>query len=161
MTLVEEIRMGLEAPAFGPGYEGAPLSFSVTDKGAIWFKGGAEVDQYIAEQFGADLEAAAAGQYDSWLAGGPLSALAGIILMDQLSRWGKGVRLFSAAAAAAEAAPGCEEPAKMLRMALNYMEAHRDIVARWGRFPHRNVILGRPSTAEEVAGLADGSIRTF
>lgn len=30
---------------------------------------------------------------------------------------------------------------------------HRDIVARFGRFPHRNAILGRESTAEELAFL--------
>lgn len=30
---------------------------------------------------------------------------------------------------------------------------HRNIVARFGRFPHRNVILGRPSTEEELAFL--------
>jgi uncharacterized protein (DUF924 family) len=30
---------------------------------------------------------------------------------------------------------------------------HRDIVARFGRFPHRNVILGRPSTDEEIEFL--------
>ena len=27
---------------------------------------------------------------------------------------------------------------------------HRDIIARFGRFPHRNAILGRPSTDEET-----------
>ena len=32
---------------------------------------------------------------------------------------------------------------------LNFAVAHRDIIARFGRFPHRNAILGRPSTAEE------------
>jgi uncharacterized protein (DUF924 family) len=31
---------------------------------------------------------------------------------------------------------------------------HRNIVHRFGRFPHRNAILGRPSTAEEQAWLA-------
>lgn len=31
-----------------------------------------------------------------------------------------------------------------------YAIAHRDIVARFGRFPHRNEVLGRPSTAEEL-----------
>ena len=30
---------------------------------------------------------------------------------------------------------------------------HRDIIARFGRFPHRNAILGRPSSDEEVAFL--------
>ena len=32
---------------------------------------------------------------------------------------------------------------------------HRDIVARFGRFPHRNKILERESTAEEIAFLAE------
>ncbi len=36
---------------------------------------------------------------------------------------------------------------------LDYAVRHRDIVARFGRFPHRNAILGRESTAEETAFL--------
>ena len=35
-----------------------------------------------------------------------------------------------------------------------YAREHRDIVARFGRFPHRNEALGRESTAEELAYLA-------
>ena len=34
--------------------------------------------------------------------------------------------------------------------ALRYAEAHRAIIARFGRFPHRNAALGRSSTAEEI-----------
>ena len=30
---------------------------------------------------------------------------------------------------------------------------HREVIRRFGRFPHRNAILGRPSTAEELAFL--------
>jgi len=37
---------------------------------------------------------------------------------------------------------------------LRYAEAHRAIIARFGRFPHRNAILGRVSTPEEIAFLA-------
>ena len=37
----------------------------------------------------------------------------------------------------------------------NYAARHRDIVARFGHFPHRNAILGRPSSAEEIAFLAE------
>lgn len=37
---------------------------------------------------------------------------------------------------------------------LTWAQHHRDIVARFGRFPHRNAILGRESTAEELAYLA-------
>lgn len=36
---------------------------------------------------------------------------------------------------------------------VKYAEQHRDIVADWGRFPHRNAILGRESTPEELAFL--------
>lgn len=35
-----------------------------------------------------------------------------------------------------------------------YAEAHRDVIRRFGRFPHRNAILGRVSTPEEEAYLA-------
>ena len=34
-----------------------------------------------------------------------------------------------------------------------YMVAHREVIVRFGRFPHRNIILGRTSTAEESAYL--------
>lgn len=36
---------------------------------------------------------------------------------------------------------------------LKYAEMHRDIIRRFGRFPHRNAILGRPSSREELAFL--------
>jgi len=39
---------------------------------------------------------------------------------------------------------------------LKFAILHRDIIARFGRFPHRNVILGRKSTVEELQFLADG-----
>lgn len=37
--------------------------------------------------------------------------------------------------------------------ALRYAVAHRDIIARFGRFPHRNAILGRSSSPEEIEFL--------
>ena len=37
--------------------------------------------------------------------------------------------------------------------ALDYAQRHHAIVARFGRFPHRNAQLGRQSTAEELAFL--------
>ena len=36
---------------------------------------------------------------------------------------------------------------------LDFMRRHRDIIARFGRFPHRNKILGRQTTQEEAAFL--------
>jgi uncharacterized protein (DUF924 family) len=37
--------------------------------------------------------------------------------------------------------------------ALRYAIAHRDVIRRYGRFPHRNAILGRASTSEELEFL--------
>ncbi len=50
------------------------------------------------------------------------------------------------------AALGLDEP-------LDYMRQHRDVIARFGRFPHRNEILGRSSTAEELAFLDEPGSR--
>jgi len=36
---------------------------------------------------------------------------------------------------------------------LDYARKHRDVVARFGRFPHRNELLGRLSTPEEIEFL--------
>ena len=38
---------------------------------------------------------------------------------------------------------------------LNYARRHREVIARFGRFPHRNAILGRQSTEAELAYLAE------
>ncbi|SLN44679.1 hypothetical protein AQS8620_01807 [Aquimixticola soesokkakensis] len=39
---------------------------------------------------------------------------------------------------------------------LRHAQAHREIIRRFGRFPHRNAALGRDSTPAEVAFLAQG-----
>ncbi len=39
---------------------------------------------------------------------------------------------------------------------LKFAVLHRDVIARFGRFPHRNAALGRTSTAEELTFLAAG-----
>jgi|SRR5579863_9392896 len=52
-----------------------------------------------------------------------------------------------------------EAPAELNAMfasCLAYAELHRSIVARFGRFPHRNRALGRANTAAEEAYLAEG-----
>ena len=40
---------------------------------------------------------------------------------------------------------------------VHYAREHHDIIERFGRFPHRNRILGRESTEEELRYLADGA----
>jgi uncharacterized protein (DUF924 family) len=44
-----------------------------------------------------------------------------------------------------------DEPA--LAGLLEWAQKHHDVVARFGRFPHRNAALGRPSTAKEIEFL--------
>jgi uncharacterized protein (DUF924 family) len=38
---------------------------------------------------------------------------------------------------------------------------YREIIDRFGRFPHRNAVLGRESTADELAFLAEAKIAPF
>lgn len=38
-------------------------------------------------------------------------------------------------------------------LALKYAIEHRDVIAQFGRFPHRNAILGRENTLEEIKFL--------
>ena len=58
------------------------------------------------------------------------------------------VRLFTRLA---EQAPG---PLRgVTARLLDYARRHAEIVERFGRFPHRNAILGRPSTEEELGFL--------
>jgi uncharacterized protein (DUF924 family) len=51
----------------------------------------------------------------------------------------------------------CEQEWKpLVRGMLRYACEHRDIIRLFGRFPHRNAVLGRQSTAEERDFLSDG-----
>jgi uncharacterized protein (DUF924 family) len=49
-----------------------------------------------------------------------------------------------------------EELKEMFASSLTYAEFHHSIVARFGRFPHRNRALGRASTPEEETYLREG-----
>ncbi|KAL4457960.1 hypothetical protein ABPG75_012825 [Micractinium tetrahymenae] len=55
-------------------------------------------------------------------------------------------------------AAGWPAMAKMTLENVKYAQAHREVVAKWGRFPHRNAILGRENTPEEAEGIAAGTI---
>ena len=46
-----------------------------------------------------------------------------------------------------------------MQLALDFAIAHRDTIKRFGRFPHRNQVLGRKSTPEEEAYLRSGAER--
>ena len=61
---------------------------------------------------------------------------------ERLDMQDRAVELFTALAAET----GVDAP-------LPWAHKHRDIIRRFGRFPHRNAMLGRESTAEELAFL--------
>lgn len=66
----------------------------------------------------------------------------------------RGVALFEALQAQGA---GQEDAAagRMLASYADYARRHREVIARFGRFPHRNAALGRASTADEVRYLAE------
>lgn len=66
---------------------------------------------------------------------------------EDLAAQQRSVALFEALAA--EAGPHREA----LAGALDHARRHRDVIVRFRRFPHRNAILGRADTADEVAFL--------
>lgn len=70
---------------------------------------------------------------------------------EQHSVQDESVRLFRELAEAS--APGAVR--KFLQSSLEYAEKHREIVARFGRFPYRNDVLGRTSTEAEEHWLQE------
>lgn len=63
---------------------------------------------------------------------------------ESLARQDEAVRLFTRLAG----------DAPELKTMLDYAHKHREVIERFGRFPHRNVALGRRSTAEELDFIA-------
>lgn len=59
--------------------------------------------------------------------------------------------------AMSDARDAASEPFKpALQSALDYAEAHKKVIDQFGRFPHRNKILGRTNSPEERDWLAKG-----
>jgi uncharacterized protein (DUF924 family) len=151
-----------------------------------WFKSSDAFDAECRARFGAALDAARAGELDSW-GDTPEGALALVILLDQLPRNiyrgtaeafasdGKALALASDAITSGfdAALPSAmrnflylpfmhserlEDQERGLELfatndvndGLRFMKLHHAIIARFGRFPHRNASLGRASTPEEL-----------
>jgi uncharacterized protein (DUF924 family) len=57
------------------------------------------------------------------------------------------------------AAEGPAELAPLFSAAVRRSEQLQELIQRFGRFPHRNAVLGRESTAEETAWLATDAAR--
>ena len=52
--------------------------------------------------------------------------------------------------------PGCEGSKKLLEGHFKAEKEHREIIDRFGRYPHRNGALGRKSTEEEIKFMSEG-----
>jgi uncharacterized protein (DUF924 family) len=157
----------------------------------LWFHKDPAFDAQIHQRYSALVDAALRGELAGWAAH-PLSALAQIIVLDQLTRnarrgsagmyAGDALALTAARALCQSGADrglqgvqrqfaylpfehsedladqreclrlfaqlGRDEPT--LTGLLDWAQKHHDIVARFGRFPHRNALLGRVSTDAEV-----------
>jgi len=71
--------------------------------------------------------------------------------------WFANVRNESASRAAARCPRVARRSGETLCGFVPYAEQHLALIERFGRFPHRNRALGRRSTAEEEAFLAEGA----
>lgn len=123
------------------------------------------IDAMIRVRFGATLQAARQCELWGWRST-PQGRLAEILVLDQFSRnIHRGSPLAFAQDAQAltlaqELVAGRHDQAMVLfdqpglENNLKFEVAHRDIIARFGRYPHRNAVLGRTSTAQELAFLA-------
>ncbi len=104
-----------------------------------------EADAQAVEAALAGIEAGLDGQLPTDLRGFLYMPL---MHCEQLAQQERCIALFEASLERA-AAPARERVAANVKFA----KAHRDIVARFGRFPHRNAVLGRDSTPEEAEFL--------
>jgi uncharacterized protein (DUF924 family) len=161
-----------------------------------WFAHDPDFDRAIAERFGADHLAAAAGSLAAW-EDDATGALALLILTDQFPRniYRGSAHAFATDAMAREVTERAiargfdrafdpamrqffylpyqhhEDAGAQARgvalyealvedggnpQGLQYARLHADLIARFGRFPHRNAVMGRLSTPEETAYLAQG-----
>ena len=145
---------------------------------AQWWKIDPAFDNLVAERFGAIHAQAARSELFAWRAT-PQGRLAEIIVLDQFSRnIHRGTRrAFEADTLALALA---QEQRNFLYMPLMHSESkkihavaeplfkvntpdsiynfelrHKAIIDRFGRYPHRNVMMGRTSTPEELAFLTE------
>ena len=177
---------------------GAPDSPEYGTARDLWFRKSDATDATIRARFGADVEAALAGERDS-RASGPHDTLALVLLLDQFARnlFRDTPRAFAGDPQALRLAHALVERGEDRKLApverwfvylpfehseslsmqeealclcrqlaaegygeaLVWAQKHHDVIARFGRFPHRNALLGRSSSTEESDFLAQPGSR--
>ena len=70
---------------------------------------------------------------------------------EQLEDHAEALARFEALAVAARGGPFAD----LVENNLRYQRQHTEIIARFGRYPHRNAVLGRETTPEEAAHLTE------
>jgi uncharacterized protein (DUF924 family) len=113
-----------------------------------WFRSGAEMDDDVRRRFGAAVDAAVRGELDDLVERLFLS-----MPLLHSERPELHARLASIARDIVADAPPIHR--KLCAMYDEQVRKYADVIRRFGRFPHRNAILGRPSTPEEMALLRD------
>ena len=61
----------------------------------------------------------------------------------------------------AQALQRADELQAYLQVVMGFTKGHKEVIDKWGRFPHRNNILGRSNTPEEDKAMAAGSVPHF
>jgi uncharacterized protein (DUF924 family) len=143
---------------------------ALSERMQFWFgEAGAPQDGEIRTRFGTLIERAAGGELASW-AGGPRRRLSLILLLDQFPLDPVERLFFYMPLQHAERLEAQDEALAAYRRllaevpepfhatfagALHAAEQHRAIIERFGRFPHRNLVLERVSTAAEEQWLRE------
>ena len=108
-----------------------------------WFRKDPDFDALLRERFLGLTSQAIAGELGRW-SETPQGGLALVLLLDQFPA--------SSGLAVQEASLPLFRQFVDPRTA-DFAIRHRDVIAQFGRFPHRNAALGRVSSAEELALL--------
>ena len=143
-----------------------------------WYRRNPAIDAEIVKRFGPVYEALSTSVPQDWLAE-PRGMLAAILVLDQfpLNMFRDDPRAFATDQAALTLSKRAigegldlrlppEQRADQARsieiftslgapLNLDFARRHEAIIARFGRFPHRNAVLGRESTEDEIAFLKE------
>ena len=132
-----------------------------------WFAKDQAFDDLVQQRFLRLTRRAIAGELDAWDAE-PTGALALVLLLDQFPRqiWRDSAMAFAddpkaltlSLRAVQEAALPLFDQFTDSRT-VDVARRHRDVIARFQRFPHRNAALGRVSSAAELAFLQEPGSR--
>jgi len=143
---------------------------NMVDAMTLWFGKSPKLDDHLRSEYGHLVQQAREGGLDSWTSD-PIECLALIVLLDQFPRnIFRHKREMYDSDGKAQHQELCvdiwihyvqnslcqEDPLRIFEM---IFVKHLKVIQNYGRFPHRNDIMGRDSTASELDFLNDKSFR--